>query len=144
VHPNSRALDRGEQRTGQTFAAVVSLHRGPACEANEPVGRAKLPSVQGHEFHTLLVQPLHRFSAAIDQQIGQREVRAVLGHPSHIVEILLARIGTEVSARALLGADLAHQLLDVGNAIVNGAHRAIGKASVAAALLLGSALKHDH
>ena len=142
MHRNAGAFHGGKQRPGETFTPVISFDRGTAGKADEPVRRAELPAVEREELHPIGMQPSHRVAAVSDQEICEPRVSAILGDPRQVIEIFLRRVGAEIGTRALLRTELADQFFDIGEALVHGTHRAIGKARVAAALLFGRAFQH--
>ena len=137
-------LGRLEQRLGQSRTAAGDTDRGAAGELDAAVGLLELPLIERREAHAVPSQPAHGVGAAVDQQLRQLAIAALLGDAHQITEVLLARIGAEIDARALVRADLAGERRELIDAGIDRPHRADGKAAVAAALLEGSALEHHH
>ena len=135
-------LGRLEQRLGQAGAGAVDPDRRPARELDPAVAVRGLPLGERPKPHAVGAQPAHGVGAAVDQELGQLRIAALLGHARHVIEILLPRVGAEASTRALLRGDRASELLDIINTRIHRPHRADREAAVAAALLQRRALQH--
>src|SRR5262249_12487414 len=127
---------------GKSGAAAGDANRGAAGELDAAVRLLELPLIERPERDAVPAQPAHGIGAAVDQQLRQHGIATLLGHPREIAEVLLAAVGAEVDMPTLVCADFAGEGLELVDARIDRAHRADGKAAVAAALLDRRALDH--
>ncbi len=137
----SRRLVLGGDETGP---AAGGLDREPAPEARLVADLEGLTAIGREKFDPLAAQPDQRLETALDQQLREVGVAAILGDAAEIVVELLARIGAVIGARDFRLGELGDELLQILDAVVDGADGAGGEAAVAAALILGRALQHHH
>jgi len=71
-------------------------------------------------------------------------VAAILGHPSHIVDILFFGVGADIDIGELVIADVGDEPGEVVKAVIDHPKSAAGKAGIAAARLFGGDLEHQH
>ena len=109
VHQRPRGAGLVNDRDAGAFQAANRASDNPSPpprvsnaeppEILSPVGHRGMPLVERQKADAMLVQPRHRFGAAIDQQFGEFRIGAVLRDPRHVVDVLIAGIGPK-SARA--------------------------------------------
>src|ERR1700681_4866135 len=116
----------------QAGTATPGLDREAAPELELAVDLVGLSAPDRREPHALLAQPAHAVARAVDEAVAQLAVGAVLRHPEHVVEELVAGVGAEVAARDLVGSEVRHDGREIVHALVDAAERAGGEARIAA------------
>ena len=86
----------------QARAAAPGLDREAAPELVLAVHLEGLAAVGRLEAHALAAHPLQGLEAAADQDVGELGVAAVVGHPAHVVEELVGRVGAEIDVALLV------------------------------------------
>ena len=71
-------------------------------------------------------------------------VAAILGHPSHIVDILFFGVGADIDIGELVIADVGDEPGEVVKAVIDHPKGAAGEAGIAAARLFGGDLQNQH
>ena len=132
-----------EQRVRKGRAGAVDPDRRAARELDPAIGLLGLPLRERPKPHAVAAQPAHGVGAAVDQQLGEFLVAALLGHARQVVEILLARIGAEVDARPSPPRRGHRPVARCRRPRIDRPHRADREAAVAATLLARRALQHQ-
>ncbi len=143
-HRDAVARGAGVQRLDQFLAAAPDVAGEPAPEFELAVDAERLAAEAELKAHALLAHPQPGLKAAADQDFGQVGVAAILGHPSHVVEILLLGVGAEIDVAQLGLVHVGDQPRQILAAVVDDAKGAAGKGGVAAALILGGDFEHQH
>ena len=129
----------------QARAPAPGLGRQPAPEfvARAVVDLVRLAAVARLEFDALLAQPHQRLEAALDQDLAQVGIGAVLRDAAHVVVVGLGGVGAVVVGLLLLLGEIGNDLREVVHAVVHHAHQAAGVAAVAAAVVDRRGFQHD-
>ena len=143
-HRDAGAFQRRMQGRGQMRAAPEDMARKPAPEGEPAVDLERLPPERRLEPHAVAAQPQRRVVAARDQHLGEFGVAAVLRQPSHVVEILFARVGAEIDASEVEFGDVGCQAQQVRDAVMDEAERSAGERGIACPGVLRRHLQQRH
>ena len=138
---NARFHGRLVLEIDQAWAAPPGFDGQAAPELVLAVHLEGLPAIARLETYALGAHPLHRLEGAADQDVGQLGIAAVIGHPAHVVEILVGRVAAEVDIALLVLGEVV-ELYQVVDTVEDHAHGAGRVGAVAAALFLGGGLQH--
>ena len=127
----------------QARPAAPGFDREAAPELVLAVHLEGLAAIGGLEAHALGAHPLHGLEGAADQDVGQLGVAAIVGHPAHVVEILVGGVAAEIDVALFVLGEVV-ELNQIVDAVEDHAHGAGRIGAVAAALGFGSRLQHGH
>ena len=122
----------------------MALDGEAAPELELAVHLERLAAPDRREPHALAAHPAQGVAALLDQHLDQLRIGAILRDAVHVVEELVLGVGAEVGLGDLLLGQIRHQGLEVLDTVVDAAHGAGREAAVAARLVLGRALQHEH
>ena len=137
----------GRQRVlclDEPWAAARRVDREPAPESQDVADLERLPSVGGDEPDPEVSHPSQGGMAAFHQRFDEVGVRPVLGDPRHVVVERRRRVDAEVRGGELGVAQVAHELSQVIDRVVDDPHGAGRERRVPAPLLFGRPLQHEH
>ena len=132
-----------EQPFDEARPATPGFEREPAPKHEPALVLEGLARIHRGKADALTAHPQQGFLASGDQQLGHVGVAAVIGQPAEIVVIFVGRIGAEIAGRNFGLREIA-ELQQVLDPVIDKAQRARGVAAVAAALVEGRSLQHQH
>ena len=126
------------------WSAAPIFGTQPSPEPELVIDLEGLASVAGYEADAASMQPLHGFKAVADQTFAKIRISTVLGDTEHVVEELVLRVDAEIGVGDFTVGEVGHDVAHVVDAVIGVSHGTSGKPAVAAALVLGRALKHTN